>query len=447
MSKIFIHCLLLLSCAVLPLRAEEAKRMNVLFIISDDLNTHLNCYGDSQVKTPNVDRLAQHSIKFEKAYVQFPMCNPSRTSFLSGMRPEATQVFGNGTPARIALKTNTFLPEYFHQNGYYVARVGKVAHQSDPESDPVKWDFADSPESPTKSNKQKTEAQIDVPPSEFSDELEQDGLIARHSVKLMEDHKDKPFFIAVGFHKPHCPLIVPKTYYDFYPKDKINLTAEPVSHLEAIPKAALYNHLPEINEEQRKQIMSKYFACVTYMDAQVGLLLDTMDRLKLWDNTIVVFIGDHGWSLGEHGGQWAKPNLFEECVRAPMLMWAPGKKSGISCQRLVEFIDFYPTLADLCALKIPENLEGTSFKPLLDEPNRAWKSAAFTSCVNGTGKGECVHTERYHYNNWGEGNGEELYDLQSDPHEFKNLANDPESTEVLKEMKRLLAAGWKQAIP
>ena len=447
--------------AGLSASASAAERPNVLFIVADDLNCDLGCYGHKVVQTPNVDRLATTGVRFERAYCNYPVCNASRTSFLSGRRPDSTGVFANGTNPRVKLGDDfQFMPEYFHAQGYFTAGIGKIAHGGFPKS--ISWDVQTDPqqdddeESPgtrtarRKSQKQATKSakdKVDVPfpwyASENDDAEEGDGITARKVAKLLEEHKDGPFFIAAGFHKPHVPHGAPKKYFDMYPPEQIVLPDEPEGHTKLIPPIANPpRYHPELTAEQRRHIISHYYAAITFMDAQLGVVLEAMDRLKLWDNTIVVFIGDHGWHLGEHGGFWAKVSLMKESARSPLIVHAPGKQAAVTSGRMIEYIDLFPTLTELCQLTPPSGLEGKSFVPLLGDPQQSWKEAAYSVVSRGKGRrdvtlGRGVYSERWTYLAWPDGS-QQLYDYAADPHEYRNLASDPQYAATVSEMKTLL---------
>ncbi len=435
------------------LAAAESKKLNVLFIVADDLNTQLGCYGNRVVKTPNIDRLASMGVKFERAYCNYPLCNPSRTSFLSGRYPETTEVFGNNTAPRTKVGNIPFLPEHFRTNGYFTARVGKVAHGRF--EDAVKWDISEDSgkdEDETEEGRPKTRNRgkdVDVPfawkASDLKDEQEPDGRTARQIAKLMEEHKSGPFFLAAGFHKPHIPHVAPKKYFDMYPVDKIPLPAEPSG--QNIPKIAYTpKYYPDLTDLQKRSIIQHYYAATTFMDSQVGVLLETMDRLKLWDNTVVVFFGDHGWHHGEHDGMWAKMSIMEESARAPLIVVAPGKKTGTVCSRVVEFVDLFPTLTDLCGLKDPSGLQGLSFTPLLKDPQQPWKKGVFSVVHRRGGLGKAVRNEEYTYIEWPDG-AAQLYNYSNDPKEYRNLAKEKDYAKTLSSMKTLLKQGPQAARP
>lgn len=451
---------LLLAGAVLQ-GAELTPRLNVLYLIADDLNNDLGCYGNAVVKSPNINRLAATGVRFDRAWCQYPVCNASRTSFLSGRRPETTGIVDNTIPPRARLKEVVMLPEHFRRHGYTTIKVGKIFHTGDAFEDPRSWDtdIRETKEAKNPPDSQILERGAGVVLN-AKDEDTWDGFVARKAAALMEAaaRSGKPFFVAAGFRRPHTPYIAPKKYFDLYPPEKLTPRAEPPEHVKHIPPIALTYNLgsPRLTEERRRPVMSAYYASLTFMDAQVGVLLDTLDRLKLRDRTIIVFHSDHGYHLGEHGGLWHKMTVFEEASRVPLIMAVPGKKASVS-PRLVELVDLYPTLAELCHLPKPDGLEGLSFVPLLERPDRPWKQAAFT-VVSHTGKvpgateldpaklGRTVRTERWRYTEWFDG-GLELYDHDADPYEFSNLAQSPAQAATRAELKRFLSEGWKSALP
>jgi iduronate 2-sulfatase len=429
-------------------KAQAAHRPNVIFITIDDLNTSLHCYGNALVQTPNVDRLAAHAVRFDRAYVQYPVCNPSRTSFLTGLRPDTTQVLDNNTYFRKKLPDAITLPQLFKQNGYFVARIGKITH--DGLDDPSMWDVALTPKA-TEAGEKGEGARLVETRTDFcrwlaaegTDEDQADGQTVAQSIRLMNESRGRrqPFFVGVGLRRPHDPWIAPKKYFDLYPLEKMDPPAEPADKSELLRLSySGHNLRGQMDAEKTRQFRRAYYACISFMDAQVGKLLAWLDQEKMWDNTIVVFLGDHGWHEGDHGGLWLKATLFEQACRAPLIIWAPGHKAGAACQRLVEFVDLYPSLCDLCGFQGPANLEGSSLVRLLKDPDRPWKQAAFTVVTRPEGLGRSVRTERWRYTQWPDGSAE-LYDHDSDPGEYHNLIKDSARADTVAEMKQLLIDG------
>ncbi len=450
----------MLGTMLLPLTSGSgtaSQRLNVLLIAVDDLNRRLGCYGDPYAKTPNIDRLAKWGVVFRRAYCQYPLCNPSRTSLLSGMYPTATRVTDNETPPRTHLDDIAFLPQHFRQNGYFTARVGKIFHGG--MDDARSWDVSEEARRRQRRRRQTEEGGGLVGPSrrqvgelnwamtENDDADEPDGAIARRVVALLEEHlqkgKGQPFFLAAGFHKPHLSWVAPKRYFELHDPAKMPLPQTPPDDLSDIPNIALTLRPEErrMNEEQIRLAVRAYYACVSFIDAQVGILLDALDRLDLWENTIVVLFGDHGFHLGEHGGLWRKNTLFEESAGAPLIIAAPNVKgSGKPCFHTVEFVDIYPTLGELCGLAVPgHKLEGLSLVPLLQNPDEEWDKPALTFVRRRKVLGVSIRTERWRYTEWDEGRqGAELYDHRNDPNEWHNFAHDPKFSDVVKEMHELL---------
>ena len=447
--------------------ANEPVRPNVLLIVSDDLNNSLGCYGHPVVKSPNIDLLAARGMRFDRAYCNYPVCNPSRVSFLSGRRPETTGVLDNATPPRTRLKDAVFLPEYFRQNGYRTIKVGKVFHTGDEFEDPRSWD-TDIRETKQAKNPPADQILRRQGPNGIvlcaNDEDTWEGFVAHQAVELMQEAaaNGKPFFLAAGFRMPHSPYIAPEKYYALYRADELLPRSGPPDHIANVPELALTYRTgvnPRFPDKRPGNTIAAYYAAVSYMDAQVGVLLDALDRLAIEDRTIVVFMSDHGYHLGEHGGLWHKLSLFDECVRIPLIVAVPGRKSGTSL-RLVESVDLYPTLADLCGLPSPVELDGTTFKPLLDDPTQPWKQAVFTvvsrpreNVPPGDPKfgdmnslGRTVFDGRWRYTAWPDGS-EELYDHHDDPLEYQNLGAAPNQRKQLALMRKRLADGWKAALP
>ena len=441
-----------------------ARRPNVLLIMSDDLNNDLGTYGHPTVKTPNIDRLARRGVRFDRAYNQFPLCNPSRASLLTGLRPDTVRVYELVTQFRKNKPDAVTLPQLFQKNGYFAARVGKIYHYGVPGQigtpgldDPPSWNATVNPrgvdkdEEPLLTNYTPQRgpglgSALAFPASSARDEDHTDGKVASETIALLEQNKDRPFFIAAGFYRPHCPYIAPQKYFDMYPLDRIEAPRVSSEALAQYPEAALFTRPPNwgLSDQQVREVIRAYYASITFMDANVGRLLDTLDRLQLTDNTIVVFMSDHGYNLGEHG-QWMKQMLFEESARSPLIVAGPGVRvKGKGSPRVVEYLDLYPTIAQLAGLTPPRQIEGRSLAPLLKDPNAAWSHPALTqvrrgSAANGFFMGYSVRTERWRYSEWDDGKrGRELYDQKADPGEMHNLADDPKYAKTAGEMRALL---------
>jgi len=446
-------------------RANQAARPtgkpNVLFIAADDLNNDLGSYGHPTVKSPNIDRLAARGVRFDRAYNQFPLCSPSRTSLMTGLRPDTTKVYDLQKHFRSVLPDVVTLSQLFQRNGYVAARVGKIYHYGNPGQigtdgldDPKSWNRVVNPRGVDKdeetvlTNHTPTRglgSSLSLYASPAADEEHTDGKVASETIKLLEQSKDQPFFIAAGFYRPHCPYIAPKKYFDLYPIEKIAAPKFLAEELANVPQAALWTDPPHfgVGAQAQREAIQAYYASISFLDANVGRLLDALDRLQLTDNTLIVFWSDHGYLLGQHG-QWMKQSLFEGSARNPLIIAGPGVAKGGASGRTVELVDLYPTLADLCGLaEAPKNLAGRSLRPLLKNPNAKWDKAAITQVQRGAGQntfmGYSVRDERWRYTEWDKGSrGVELYDEANDPRETRNLANDPKYAKIAAAMKKLL---------
>ncbi len=460
--------------------AFSAEKFNVLHIVSDDLAARLGCYGDPLVKSPNIDRLAARGVKFDRAYCQYPLCNPSRASFMTGLRPDTTGVYENATQFRKNVPDAVSIPQSFQKAGYTVARVGKLYHYGVPATigtdgldDPQSWEKVVNPKGRDIDDKALIEV-IDRGPdgktitttgreltnmggtlswlaADGADAEQTDGKIAAAAIGLLEERaKDaRPFYLAVGFFRPHTPYVAPKPYFAMYPRERITPPIVPGNIRELFPAAAVANLKPveeAMSDDLRRQAIQAYHASTSFMDAQVGLVLDALDRLKLAGKTIVVFHSDHGYHLGEKG-LWQKLSIFERSARVPLVIALPDKKSGgQSCGRTVELVDLHKTLTDLCGIAAGAKTEGESLKPLIENPSAEWKHAAYSqvsrggkNATKGSLMGRSVRTERWRYTEWDEGRaGVELYDHAADPEEMKNLASDPQHASALAELKVLL---------
>ena len=438
--------------------AEPPKLPNVLFIVSDDLNCDLGCYGHKVVKSPNLDRLAATGVRFDCAYVQYTVCNPSRTSFLTGLRPTTTRVMDNATHFRKTIPDAVTLPELFRKNGYEAIGLGKVFHRglspddTKKEMDDTKsFDRVFYGQTTTAGNKGEGRnltggalAWCRWLATEGADAEQADGQLADEAVKVLGERREKPLFLAVGFYRPHDPFQSPKKYFDLYDPSTFDLPKSPDGYKPPYPLSlgggALAVAFDAFTDKERREFLHAYYAGVSFMDAQVGRLLDALDKNKLSENTIVVFLGDHGYELGVRNW-WNKNTLFERSCRTPLIVRVPGAKgNGKPTTALAEFIDLYPTLADLCDLKnVPKQLEGASFRELLGDPSRKHKEAALTVVKRGAVLGRSVRTERYRYTEWDGGKkGAELYDHTTNPGEWVNLADSPEMAKTRGELSALI---------
>ncbi len=493
--------------------AEPANsKLNVLFIAVDDLRPELGCYGHAQIKSPNIDELARQGLQFNRAYCQFALCNPSRSSLLSGLRPETIQVYNLQTFVRTHVDDVVTLPQLFKNNGYEARSIGKIFHVTNGNhEDDISWsthawqspkddhpqlkaknvavkrtlapgeDFEPDAngvvrrkpqpsDGRTKSGKRKVgaepyEPRADMLPYEspnVADNKLLDGQIADKAISVMNEIKDKPFFLAVGFHKPHMPWVAPKKYWDLYHDDDIHL-AEYQQLPAGAPEFASneagefrsYKGIPKegpIPKKTQRDAIHSYYACVSYTDAQIGKVLAQLDRLDLRKNTVIILWGDHGYQLGEHG-TWNKRTNWEVAARVPLIISIPGQQhTGEQTAALVELLDMYPTLAQLCGLMPPTGLEGRSFVPLLRNPDLSWKDAAFTTYYKplpemGTGFGRAIRNDRYRFVEWSGPKSKkavlELYDEQNDPLEKTNIADRPENAELVAKLTARLHAGRK----
>jgi len=489
--------LLLATLATAP---AATNRLNVLFLVSDDLRPELGCYGNPIVKTPNIDRLAARGLVFNRAYCQQAWCSPSRTSLLTGVRPDTARVWDLKTHFRDTIPDVVTLPQWFKNHGYVSQGLGKIYHGG--LDDPASWSIALTtkqdilagrpngsrlpPSRPPQTTNAAPPAEDEFKPSRATtapakskgpafraqDEPPDkggDGLLADRAILALQKLKrdGRPFFLAVGFDRPHLPFVAPKHYFDLYRPEDIPLAPNPFLPSNAPPYALHtpyelwgYEGVPQTNalpDDYARQLKHAYYACVSYVDAQIGRILAALDRLELRDNTLVILWGDHGWKLGEHQ-RWCKNSNFEDDVRSPLIIAVPGQPNpGAKTDALVEFVDIYPSLAELCGLPLPAHLEGLSFKPLLENPRRPWKTAAFSQYPSGItgGKlmGYAMRTDRYRFVRWVDRQDHskvealELYDHRTDPQENVNLATDPAMRELVEQLTRQSLAGWKAALP
>ncbi|MCS7024359.1 MAG: sulfatase [Bryobacteraceae bacterium] len=437
--------------------------MNVLFVVSDDLtSTALGCYGHPLVQSPHIDSLARSGTRFDRAYCQFALCAPSRASFLTGLRPDFTGVLSNGPDFRDRLPHHVTLPQLFKNNGYQSIREGKLFHMGVPTTvgtdrwqDAVSWTHNGSPQG--KEHNSKGEGRNLTPhigqgvamhwirTPDASEQADFDA--ANRAIAHLEKHRNEPFFLGLGFVRPHVPFVAPGEYFDKYPLSKIKTFRNPDDDLADIPPIVpktlgVTAHHMGMNQDQQMEALRGYYASITFMDDQLGRVLKALDRLQLRDRTVIVFLSDHGWHLGEHTF-WQKRSLMEESAKVPLIISAPGQKArGQVCRSLVELVDLYPTVAELCGLKPPEGLHGKSLVPLLDNPQREHKATAHTQLNAGTTVGRAVRTKNFRYIRWRtpEATAEELYDHRKDPKEFTNVAASPAYQAELERHRRLTPA-------
>jgi arylsulfatase A-like enzyme len=505
----FLFCLnavLLTNCST----SDEKKPPNILFIAVDDLRPELGCYGTEYVKSPNIDRLAENGIVFTQSYCQSAVCNPSRASLLTGLRPDRIKVWDLRTDFRDTSPDVITLPQHFKNNGYHTVGIGKIYHNTLP--DGLSWSepklhikgYPFDPDAVYRNKinvasleerKQKIidggkeQRYIDCIGEWYlkdvayevidtSDDVYFDGAQTDVAIKKIEElsNKEKPFFFAIGFYRPHLPFNVPKKYWDMY--ERINIT---LAENDYVPKDAplmAINNLRELrgytdfktilhpndgqlNEDQTRALKHGYLASVSYIDAQVGRLINKLKELKIDDNTIIVLWGDHGWKLGEHGS-WCKMTNYEIDTKVPLIFSTPKLEGkSIKSNRLVEFVDVYPTLCELAGISIPESLEGISAAPLFENPDRTWKKAAFSQFLRGgiwiapdgiEYMGYSIRTENFRYTEWvnwetKELAAVELYDHTMDPDENINIAEFEENKSITKELSEKLNLGWQAALP
>ena len=430
-------------------RATDTPKFNVLLIMADDLRCALGCYGDKQAVTPNIDRLAGKGVLFERAYVQYPVCNPSRTSMLTSTRPEKNGITGNAAFFRAKLPDIITLPQLYRQHGGKSLSYGKIYHAGLVEGEIERqmldigksWDDARMFR-PTKAGSTGLVTNLTkgalawcrVGAMEGGDDDQSDGQTAKHVMAAMQDLRSERWFIGAGFHRPHDPFIVSKKYLALYPAGSLKLHRDPADASPPVPMAigrgGFQTAFDKFTDEDQLAYLHHYYAGVSQTDAQVGRLMDALDRLNLWNETVVVFVGDHGYHLGERNW-WNKGTLFELSCRAPCIIVAPGIKPAVS-RSLVEFMDIYPTIANLCGLKTLEHVEGRSLVPILKDPSRSIRDVAMTHVTRGPRvSGMSMRTDRWRYTQWSDGKAE-LYDHGSDPGEWHNLAEDPKHSQTRK---------------
>ena len=495
--------------------SQVESRPNVLFVSVDDLRPEVGCYGNPIIKTPNFDAFANTGTTFLRAYCQASACAPSRASVMTGLRPNSTRVWDLSGKFRKNLPDVVTMPQYFHKHGYYTVSMGKIFHNHmpdrvsfdeadlrpakymtpelidrDPESfyhdDGLNRELAEVREKRLKKNPKRyangwaygvaTES-FDGQDDQFYDGAQTD--LAIDTMKRLKK-KDQPFFLALGYYRPHLPFVAPKKYWDWYDRDKLPLADNPFLPKDS-PVMAM-NSMYELRgcydlefvkhpskfklpESEARRLKHGYYASVSYVDACFGKLIAGLEDLDLADNTIVVLWGDHGWKLGEHGS-WCKQTNYDIDVRVPLMMRVPNQpEPGSKTKAIVELVDLYPTVCDAANLPIPKIMEGTSMLPLLGNPNRKWKTGAFSQFHRAPNitpdkkrfMGSSLVTDLYHYVEWrtwdrkkgvaGKLKATELYDLQTDPKENVNIADNPTNQAIIKELANQLKANWKSARP
>ena len=454
--------LVLVSCGC---SVTAKDKLNVLFIISDDLtSTALSCYGNKVCKTPNIDSLAERGTRFTQAYCQGTYCGPSRASFMSGYYPHATGALGYKSP-RPQIGNRVTWSQHFKNNGYYSARVSKIYHMGVPggieqgghgADDEASWTERFNSKGPEwrapgdgetlQNNPDGKKPAVGgntfvVVEADGDDLVHSDGKTAKKAVELIHLHKDKPFWLGVGFVRPHVPFVAPRSYYPpFKPYSKMVLPPKIPGDWDDIPKAGI-NYCTSSNMKmdirRQKKSVGGYYASVAYMDAQVGKVLTALDEAGLRDNTIVIFTSDHGYHLGEHDF-WAKVSLRDESSQVPLIISAPGKKPAV-CNSFVELLDLYPTLSGMCGLKAQERLQGKDVSKMLDDPNHSVREAAF--CVAPARKGFLLREEKWAYIQYGEKaeKGIELFDVEKDPKQYVNLAKKKKYEPAVKAFQKKMA--------
>lgn len=470
-----------LGCA----KISRGKKKNVLFIAVDDLRPQLGCYGRNDIKSPNIDKLASEGLLFRRAYCQQAICSPSRISLLTGLRCETTKIYGLKRLKKDFLPDIVSLPLHFKNNGYETLSIGKIYHHR--EDDPEAWTktpyrameasgyiteegkrivLQNRRTNPNAKTKGPTTEMADVPDNGYSD-----GKLADRAIEELQRLKDKPFFLALGFRKPHLPFTAPKKYWDLYDPENLKLADNPFPPKRATPytmnnygELRNYYGMPRgkerVEDDLARHLIHGYHACVSFIDAQIGRVVAELEVQGLRDDTIIVLWGDHGWKLGEHDS-WCKHTNFEIDTNAPLLISAPGMaNAGQTTHALTEFVDIYPTLCELTGLAKPDHLEGLSFTPLMKNPDIDWKKAAFSIWVAKRFRydeeiqviGYTMKTDRYRYTEWkhtksGEVRARELYDHANDPDENINVIDSPDYTAIVPDLEMQMTQGWKAALP
>ena len=446
---------LLTACKLEREKASAIQAPNVLLIYVDDLNNRLGYYGDTIAITPHIDKLADNGVAFLNSYSQQPLCNPSRSSMLSGMRPSSLGINSLGQNLRASFPDIVTLPQAFREAGYFTARAGKVFHQGVPDAiawqsagadDPKAWDKAiDVPgfelnsnghyynATPWRKHPSGAGGAVAWLWAEKSDDRQHDYNVATTIIELMKEERTAPFFLAAGFIRPHVPLVAPKRFFELYDEIEIPLPPSVPDDRLDMPAEAYHSWAAnfDISEEDTREAIRAYYACISFVDEQVGRLLNALEEKGLADDTIVVFVSDHGYQLGAHG-LWFKNYLFHESVVAPLIIKVPHGMPSRKEKRVVELLDVYPTLMSLAGIKPPSHLEGQSLLPLMRGEPMDWKDFGLIESKRG---GKAIYTQAWSFMDWG-GEDYELYDLQNDPFQFHNVA--AQKQQIVSQLKELL---------
>lgn len=472
MKNLILRCLtvwLIFASGVELAFGEENQKLNVLFISADDMNCDLGVYGVAQVKTPNLQRLAKMGVRFDNAYCQQPLCGPSRASLMTGLRPDTLDMHTLKHELRKKNPEVVTLGQMFRNQGYFSARAGKIYHYGNPSmigtdgnDDPATWDQRYNPIGIDRTQQEKitrygagreNDKNLGISMAwwdpDSRDEEHTDGLVASKIIELIKQKQGEPFFLSAGFFNPHCPYVAPRKYFDLYPLESIEMPNLEAAErdLEDVPPMAVVRdtknwpyYFKDVTVEEARKCKQAYYATVSFVDAQVGRLLDALEEADLMEKTIIVFWSDHGYFLGEKG-LWYKNKAFERSARMPMIIAAPGLSKNVATQKPVELLDLYPTLADLCGLETPGNLQGASLRPLLIDPmDKNWVKPAVTQVWrNRESWGYSLRNQRYRYTEWLEGKaGRELYDHAHDPEEINNLAEQAEHASLVSSLSKQL---------
>jgi arylsulfatase A-like enzyme len=456
----------LVNHAALPIRTDAAdgSRPNVLFLICDDLNCDIGCYGHRQVKTPNIDALASRGVRFANAHCQYPLCGPSRASFMAGWYPDQTLIHRNAIHLREHAPNAITMSQHFRAANYFASRIGKIYHYNVPlhigtggHDDPYSWNQTFNPRGRDVIDQDQV---ITLSPGKYggtlswlaaegTDAEQTDGIAAAEAIKQLRRHaaQGDAFFMAVGLYRPHTPYVAPRKYFDLYPIEGIKVPSVPDGYLQSIPAPAVRSitrNKVQVNlaPDLAKQAIQAYYASITFADAQLGLILDALRETGLDQNTIVLFTSDHGYHMGEHG-HYQKTTLFENATHVPLVIAGPGVQRGQVAETMAEMVDFYPTLSELAGLPRPAATSGLSLVPALQDSLAVVRESALTQYENGYS----IRTADFRYTSWGENGdqGVELYDRTSDPAELTNVADDPAFAEIRRHLAGVLQQRVQQA--